>query len=99
MSCKGAFGVYDVLPLADRVLQSLFEDTLRFLHSCGSIGRCRELASYLGPAMLAHLYMGLSELVMRGSEEKKNGKWPDPPKNPPCHLKGEVAEASLKAKE
>ncbi|KAK8539606.1 hypothetical protein V6N13_034898 [Hibiscus sabdariffa] len=34
----------------------------------------RELASYLGPAMLAHLYMGLSELVMRGSEEKKNGK-------------------------
>jgi len=45
-----------------------------FLHSCDSIGRWRELASYLGPAMLAHLYMRLSELVMRGSEEKKNGK-------------------------
>ena len=32
--------------------------------------------------MLAHLYMGLSELVMRGSEEKKNDKWLDPPKTP-----------------
>lgn len=74
MSCKGALGLYDVLPLADRVLKSLFEKTLIFLHYCGSIGRWRELASYLGPAMLAHLYMGLSELVMRGSEEKKNGK-------------------------
>lgn len=31
----------------------------------------RELASYLGPAMLAHLYMGLNELVMRGSEDGK----------------------------
>lgn len=61
-----------MLPLADRVLQSLIEDTLIFYHFCGSIGRWRELASYQGPA--AHLYMRLSELVMRGSEEKNNGK-------------------------
>ena len=32
--------------------------------------------------MLAHLYIGLNELVMRGSEERKNGKWPDLPKTP-----------------
>lgn len=33
--------------------------------------------------MLAHFYMGLSELVMRGSKEKKNGKkeWLGPLKN------------------
>lgn len=36
------------------------------------MGRVSKL--YLGPAMLAHLYMGLSELWMRGSEEKENGK-------------------------
>lgn len=32
--------------------------------------------------MLAYLYIGLNELMMRGSEERKNGKWPDPPKTP-----------------
>lgn len=47
VSCKGALGVYGVLPLADRVLQSLFEETFLFLDFCGSIG----LASYLGPVL------------------------------------------------
>lgn len=60
----------DLFPLAVNCTTAKPE-TFFFLHSCG---RWRELASYLGPAMLAHLYMGLSELVMRGSEEKKNGK-------------------------
>ncbi|CAK9170177.1 unnamed protein product [Ilex paraguariensis] len=51
VSCKGALGVYGVLPIADCVLQSLFEETLIFLHSYSSIGKWRELASYLGPGV------------------------------------------------
>ena len=58
-----------------------------FLRLDCQMGRVSKL--YLGPAMLAHLYMGLSELWMRGSEEKENGKkeWLGPSEEPRANLK------------